>query len=242
MVPSPRCRLVSPHPPLVTPGSVLSPPGAAGQEEEASRGSRSVAQALSSAAGRGPVSPTSVPAGARLAVLIPSASLMSLICSSLTGAGTCLEALAEALLKSHFNLPGAGTARRPGAAGHRHGASPEGQGEQSIPPTPRIPLGGEERRGEGKVLAQLAAGNPPTRSRASCPSQILRLLPARAAPRRREAPGHRAHPLLALMPSPPRAQNNEKKQKKKKGGREGGERGKGSRFCWACEQRSGGVV
>lgn len=73
------------------------------------------------------------------------------------------------------------------------------------------------------MLAQLAAGNPPTRSRASCPSQILRLLPARAAPRRREAPGHRAHPLLALMPSPPRAQNNEKKEKKKK------KRGKGGR-------------
>lgn len=48
-------------------------------------------------------------------MIILAVCLMSLICSSLTGAGTRLEALAGALLKSHFNLFRAGEAEQPSA-------------------------------------------------------------------------------------------------------------------------------
>lgn len=97
-----------------------------------------MAKALSLAAGRGPASPTGVPAGARLAVIILAVCLMSLICSSLTGAGTCLEALAGALLKSHFNLFGAGEAAPDGTVagpelGPRVAAPARAEGAQHPP-------------------------------------------------------------------------------------------------------------
>lgn len=229
----------SPRPLRVTPGSVPPPPGAAGQEEEATRGSRSTAQALSSAAGRGPVSPTSVPAGARLAVLIPSASLMSLICSSLTGAGTCLEALAEALLKSHFNLPGAGTAQHPGAAGHRRGASPTSRrlrgraGGAEHPPSP-CPERVNSFRGRGEEGRREGA-RP-----AGCwkPSHPLKgILPftdpaAAASPRCPTAPGGSGAPGSSppspdAEPSPCSAQMRKRKKKIKKKKRGGWEERQG---------------
>lgn len=66
---------------------------------------------------------------------------MSLIYSSLTGAGTCLEALAGALLKSCFNLfrageaeqPSAGWDRRGAGAGTPQGCTGEGRGSQASP-------------------------------------------------------------------------------------------------------------
>lgn len=152
---------------------------------------------------------------------------MSPICSSLTGAGTCLEALAGALLKSRFNLlraggvaptgPPRGRSWDPaGCAGRGSRASPPwqllaGGGIHSPKSTPRQAMffWGGGGGGSGTVPTQrLAAGNPPHPPLKGTPSfrAVPWLQPSSEDGGSEPAPRHRRSKAPgSAFPSPSRA-------------------------------------